>query len=445
MPLKRAAASLLAVAALLAGGATRAQAQASLSVDPASSSVRPGQSVSVTVDLGGAVDAYAFQFDVTYDPTLLELTSVTNGGFWPDDNFSPGLSGSGSVTFVYDLLTGPVSGLSGGGTLATLTFHALDGRFGSSPVQLANVILLDSRGKDIPLGSVTGATIDFIDDVPPVTTASVDPLPNANGWNATNVTVHLDATDSGSGVKEIHYALSGAASGSAVVSGASAAVTVSDEGSSTLTYYAVDQKDNAEDPHTLTLRVDKTAPVLSLPADITAEATSPAGAAVSFSASAHDALSGDLPVTLSVPPGSTFPLGTTTVSASATDLAGNTATGAFHVTVRDTTAPRFVELFAFPPVLWPPNHKLVPVTITARVADAADPAPDTHIVSVSSNDREDDRRDRHDDVDWEITGPLTLNLRAERSGFLPRIYTIVVESRDHSGNASQRSAFVIVP
>src|SRR5262249_10957073 len=183
MPLKRAAASALAAAALLAAGATRVQAQAALAVDPASSSVRPGESVSVTVDLSGATDAYAFQFDVTWDPTLLELTSVASGSFLPDANFSPGITSPGSVTFVYDLLTGPVAGASGGGTLPTLTFHAFAGRFGSSPIHLANVILLDSRGKDVPLASVTGATIDYLDDVPPVTTAAADPLPNASGWN----------------------------------------------------------------------------------------------------------------------------------------------------------------------------------------------------------------------------------------------------------------------
>jgi hypothetical protein len=39
------------------------------------------------------------------------------------------------------------------------------------------------------------------------------------------------------------------------------------------------------------------------------------------------------------PSGSTFPIGTTTVPCSATDASGNTATGSFTVTVRDTTPP----------------------------------------------------------------------------------------------------------
>jgi hypothetical protein len=47
------------------------------------------------------------------------------------------------------------------------------------------------------------------DFTPPVTTASASPGPNANGWNNTNVTVTLNATDNpgGSGVKQIQFAL----------------------------------------------------------------------------------------------------------------------------------------------------------------------------------------------------------------------------------------------
>ena len=46
-----------------------------------------------------------------------------------------------------------------------------------------------------------------------------------------------------------------------------------------------------------------------------------------------------MPVTCTPASGSTFPLGATTVSCSATDKAGNTATGTFAVTVQDKTPP----------------------------------------------------------------------------------------------------------
>ncbi|HEX7317233.1 MAG TPA: Ig-like domain-containing protein [Pyrinomonadaceae bacterium] len=85
--------------------------------------------------------------------------------------------------------------------------------------------------------------------------------------------------------------------------------------------------------------LDNVAPVLHAPSDITLEATSPAGAVATYTATAEDNLEGALTVTFSIPSGSTFALGTTEVTATATDSAGNTTTATFKVTVRDTTAP----------------------------------------------------------------------------------------------------------
>jgi len=85
--------------------------------------------------------------------------------------------------------------------------------------------------------------------------------------------------------------------------------------------------------------IDTTAPALTLPAPITAEATSVAGAVVDFTASALDIGSGIATSSFTPASGSTFALGTTTVNAPAADHAGNTVTGSFTVTVQDTTAP----------------------------------------------------------------------------------------------------------
>lgn len=186
-------------------------------------------------------------------------------------------------------------------------------------------------------------------------------------------------------------------------------------------------------------------PVLSLPSDLIVEATEPDGAVVNFTGSAHDDVDGDLPVMFSPAPGGVFPLGTTVVTATATDSAGNTASGTFRVTVRDTTAPVFNRLTASPDVLKPRNHQMVPVTLTAGVVDAVDPSPATHIISVSSNEPVSGTGGGDQTPDWEVTGPLTLNLRAESSSLgTGRIYTITAESRDASGNASTRTVTVTV-
>ncbi len=86
---------------------------------------------------------------------------------------------------------------------------------------------------------------------------------------------------------------------------------------------------------------DETPPSLTL-SDETNEATGPDGAAVSYTASASDLVSGTVAVSCDKASGTTFPLGNTTVSCSATDKAGNTASGSFTVSVKDRTAPILV-------------------------------------------------------------------------------------------------------
>lgn len=88
-------------------------------------------------------------------------------------------------------------------------------------------------------------------------------------------------------------------------------------------------------PSNFAWTIDLTPPVL--PGDSVAEATSPAGATVAFDA--VDNLD-PLPSVQCTPgSGSTFPLGTTPVTCTAVDAAGNQASASLAVTVQDTTPP----------------------------------------------------------------------------------------------------------
>jgi Domain of unknown function DUF11/HYR domain len=78
---------------------------------------------------------------------------------------------------------------------------------------------------------------------------------------------------------------------------------------------------------------DTTPPVLTLPGNLTARATGPAGARVFFFVTALDAVSGPVAAACSPDFGATFPIGTTTVVCRAVDAAGNVGLGSFTVTV----------------------------------------------------------------------------------------------------------------
>lgn len=120
---------------------------------------------------------------------------------------------------------------------------------------------------------------------------------------------------------------------------------------------------------------------------------------------------------------------------------------AFHdVTPVDNTPPSISNLTATPSVLWPPNHKMVSVTVSATVTDNQDPNPTLTITTVTSSEADDGQGDGNTSGDIVITGDLTVDLRAERSGKgLGRSYTINVQAEDASGNVANASVIVTVP
>jgi hypothetical protein len=111
-------------------------------------------------------------------------------------------------------------------------------------------------------------------------------------------------------------------------------------GDTTVTCTATDVTGNSADTTFTVHVVDTTPPTVTAPADKTVEATGPDGASVSYDgASATDVVDGSTAVTCLPASGSTFALGSTSVSCSSTDAHGNTGTAAFNVNVVDTTPP----------------------------------------------------------------------------------------------------------
>lgn len=270
-----------------------------------------------------------------------------------------------------------------------------------------------------PSGAVGNA-----DTTPPVLTLPANMIAEATSAAGALVTFSATAKD--------------AVDGSRAVTCLPASGSTFSLGSTVVACSASDLSGNtATGSFTITVR-DTTPPVLTLPANLTLEATGPSGAVATFAASAVDVVDGVRPVSCTPSSGSSFPLGTTVVSCAASDLSGNKAASTFSVLVQDTTPPAITSVVSSDPSIWPPNHRMVQETIAVQDQDLVDPSPVCRITGVTSNESEPGA--------WQVTGDLTLSLLASRDGAgTGRIYTIVVTCTDRSGNASSRSTTVVVP
>jgi hypothetical protein len=208
------------------------------------------------------------------------------------------------------------------------------------------------------------------------------------------------------------------------------------------------------------------APTISCPEPAVVECASPRGTPVSVSVVVADRNGDAMRVVWMVdgrryqtnrvpatsPPAATtvtfdgmFGLGDHEVVASVTDGNSRPVSCSTTVTVQDTVAPVIESIRATPPVLWPPNHQMVPVTVRVRATDNCGRVR-CRIVRITSNEATDGIGDGKTARDWRITGPLTALLRAERSGGAEgRVYTLTVECSDLSGNKIRGTVDVTVP
>lgn len=140
-------------------------------VQPPTQIVETGQFVIVDVDIDTVSDLYGWQFDLSFDPSILSALAVTEGSFLTSGGTTFFVGGAidnvgGTITFNADILIGAIAGVSGSGQLAEFQFQTLSE--GTSPLTLANVSLLDSG-----LNSISATTTDGSASVVPEPSSTV--------------------------------------------------------------------------------------------------------------------------------------------------------------------------------------------------------------------------------------------------------------------------------
>ena len=343
--------------AITASGA--ADSNYSITYVPGTFTITPTPVIISLSDLAQDYDGTSKSATVTTDPTGVSTSVTYDGSATAPTNVGsyavvatvddPNYSGSTAGTLVISDVTPPVIT----GTPTDITTEAT-GPSGAAVSYTSPTATDDVDGTDtVSCTPLSGST--FPVGTTPVTCSASDAAHNAS---ATTFNVIVRDTTApvitllGSNPMTV-------AQGSSLVDpGATAAdivdgdltahistsnlVNTSIVGTYTITYGVSDAAHNPATPVVRTVHVtDQTAPTMAAHGNLTAEATSSAGASVTYvSPATNDNVDGAGTATCSPLSGSTFPIGIDTVTCNASDAAHNAATPrTFTITVKDTTAP----------------------------------------------------------------------------------------------------------
>ncbi len=257
------------------------------------------------------------------------------------------------------------------------------------------------------------------DTTAPATTASLAGTLGNNNWYTSNVTITLNASDSLSGVASTSYTID---NGSSQPYGTP--FVVSGDGTHTVTYSSTDKAGNIETVHTVTIKIDATAPSINASAKNADNSPYTAGVWTNQDVTVHftasDATSGLASVAADLTVSAEGE--TDSVSGTAIDNAGNQAPVTFKPILIDKTAPTATILSG-------------PASLTSSTSatfnySATDPTPN----GVNSVSGVNYTQYSLDSTSWvAATSPLTL------TGLTDGGHTLAVRAVDNAGNIGPAS------
>ena len=326
--------------------------------DDVLSSEGAGQSASGSVtDLAGnsASDTVSgINIDKTAPTISGSAAPAPNGNGWNNTDVTVSYVASDvlTITFQGGVVSGsPTSGYTESGVTMTMTDsfnpHFHDGVLDTLDPDGAIMIHCCGDGAENASFEMGGATFDVISfDISPTTASLGTSVFTPSSGAPVTVTTPGTVSPGWTGITSFTWNISGSGAqgviDNLVISGSGIDAGASDFGDDVLSAEGAGQSasgtvtdlaGNSASATVSGINIDKTVPVITVPAHQTVITNDPAGAVVSFSASATDTLSGVASLTSSPASGSLFPVGSTVVVHSALDNAGNSAAASHTVTV----------------------------------------------------------------------------------------------------------------
>jgi LysM repeat protein len=182
---------MIILIASLSGAPVLAQGAATVRVDPSASSVQVNDTASIAIKVDNIANLTAFELHLSFDPAVLEVTSMTNGGFVAADFTAQNKFDNAAGTIDYAIAQMNRAPAQGNGTLLNIVFHAKGA--GSTTVttratQAApdGLLFADQNGIAIPVSWVpgninVGVGTPTNTDTPPTTAVPTTVVPTTPG------------------------------------------------------------------------------------------------------------------------------------------------------------------------------------------------------------------------------------------------------------------------
>ena len=197
---------ILGTTLLIAVPVPVAHPDATVYVDPPMSFAKPGESFNITLSVIDAVNVFAWQANLTYNPDVLEFQDAVEGDFLKDQpEGTSGLIKGEFASYVVLIVStrGEYGGVSGRGPLATAEFKAKEGVTGETVLNISDpgvwnetlgyhqggTQLIDPNEREIPRITEDGYFSNA--DFPPVASFTYSP-----SFPEVGETIYFDASAS---------------------------------------------------------------------------------------------------------------------------------------------------------------------------------------------------------------------------------------------------------